>query len=108
MNTITRNNILIAETVIDEGDKSADTLNDFDYDVYLGVVNDDPRHESHGVKAASIYDLSHASGAYTLSASSPGIDGGVRIPNFNDAYYGKGRDCGAQESGAEPLKFGNQ
>ncbi len=108
MNTVTRNNIFNAETVIDEGDKNADKLNDFDYDVYLGMVNDDPRHESHGIKAASIYDSSHASGAYTLNASSPGIDYGVRIPNFNDYYYGKGPDCGAQERGAEPLKFGNQ
>lgn len=108
MNTITRNNIFSAETVIDEGDRTMDALNDFDQDLYLGIVNDYSRHESHGIKAAPIYDPGNASGRYTLSPSSPGYDNGARIPNFNDSFYGSGPDRGAQERGAPPLKFGVQ
>ena len=108
LNTVTRNNILVAETVIDQGNPDGDGQNDFDYDLFRGIVNDHARHESHGLKTDPVYDPGHPSGPYTLSADSPGIDSGVRIPNFNDANSGAGPDRGAQERGAPPLKFGNR
>ena len=36
------------------------------------------------------------------------IDGGVRIPNFNDGYTGEAPDIGAFELGRPPLKFGRE
>jgi hypothetical protein len=36
------------------------------------------------------------------------IDGGVRIPNFNDDHAGAAPDIGAFETGRPPLKFGRE
>jgi hypothetical protein len=36
------------------------------------------------------------------------IDGGVRIPNFNDDYAGAAPDVGAFEAGRPPLRFGRE
>src|SRR6185295_13359137 len=43
---------------------------------------------------------------YALAAGTPGFDGAVRIPNFNDAFVGAGPDVGAAEAGAPAMKFG--
>lgn len=40
-----------------------------------------------------------ATGDYTLRAGSPAIDGAVRFPGINDAFYGAAPDMGALESG---------
>jgi hypothetical protein len=49
---------------------------------------------------------SEANGAYALASGTPGFDGAVRIPNFNDAFVGAGPDVGAAEAGAPAMKFG--
>src|SRR5258706_7594702 len=49
---------------------------------------------------------SEANGAYALAAGTPGFDGAVRIPNFNDSFAGAGPDVGAAEAGAPAMKFG--
>jgi len=49
---------------------------------------------------------SESGGMYQLAAGTPGYDGGVRIPNFNDGYLGNGPDVGAAEAGAPAMKFG--
>ena len=43
---------------------------------------------------------------FQLAARSAGVDRGVRLPNFNDAYAGAAPDIGAQETGAPILQFG--
>jgi hypothetical protein len=49
---------------------------------------------------------SEAGGMYQLAAGTPGHDGGVRIPNFNDAYVGAAPDVGAAEAGGPAMTFG--
>jgi hypothetical protein len=49
---------------------------------------------------------SEANGAYALAAGTPGFDGAVRIPNFNDGFVGAAPDVGAAEAGAPAMKFG--
>jgi hypothetical protein len=41
-----------------------------------------------------------------LAAGSPGIDGGIPIPNFNDGFAGKAPDCGAIEFGCANFRVG--
>jgi hypothetical protein len=43
-----------------------------------------------------------------LLRPNPMIDGGIRIPNFNDGFAGKAPDIGAFERGRPPLKFGRE
>ncbi|MCX5645434.1 MAG: hypothetical protein NTZ17_12280 [Phycisphaerae bacterium] len=45
-------------------------------------------------------------GQFPLTPTSPGYDAGLRLPNFNDDYTGKGPDIGAHEAGAPPMEFG--
>ena len=45
-------------------------------------------------------------GNYALASGTPGFDGAVRIPNFNDAFVGAAPDVGAAEAGAPAMKFG--
>jgi len=49
---------------------------------------------------------SESNGAYALAAGTPGYDGAVRIPNFNDSFVGNAPDVGAAEAGAPAMKFG--
>jgi hypothetical protein len=63
-----------------------------------------------GINAAPTYATgngwkSEAGGQYQLAAGTPGVDQGVRIPNFNDSFNGSGPDVGAAESGAAAMKF---
>lgn len=43
-----------------------------------------------------------------LQLRNPMIDGGMRIPGFNDDFKGHGPDLGAFEVGAPPLEFGRR
>jgi hypothetical protein len=43
---------------------------------------------------------------FAQDVTSPAFDAGVRLPNFNDDYAGKGPDIGAQEAGRPSLQFG--
>jgi hypothetical protein len=66
--------------------------------------------EINGINATPAYAsgngwTSEGNGAYALAAGTPGFDGGVRIPNFNDAYNGSAPDVGAAEAGIA-MKFG--
>jgi hypothetical protein len=66
----------------------------------VGGINATPRYaDGNGWKAA-------ATGMYALKAGTPGFDGGVRIPNFNDDFQGAAPDVGAHEAGAVAMKFG--
>ena len=56
-------------------------------------------------QAGSFAEASRARDA-RLAAGSPGIDGGIPIPNFNDGSAGKAPDCGAIEFGSANLKVG--
>jgi hypothetical protein len=49
---------------------------------------------------------SEANGQYALAAGTPGYDGAVRIPNFNDSFNGSAPDVGAAEAGAGAQKYG--
>ncbi|HET9578430.1 MAG TPA: Ig-like domain-containing protein [Usitatibacter sp.] len=66
----------------------------------VGGINATPTYaDGNGWKAGP-------SGLYALKAGTPGFDGGVRIPNFNDDFQGAAPDVGAAEAGAAAMKFG--
>jgi hypothetical protein len=84
---------------------SSQTTNDFNHDLYNGLLDVAPGQESAGMKAVPSYDM-NAAGAFTLAPSSKGYDTAVRIPNFNDGFAGAAPDVGAYEAGTPPLQFG--
>jgi len=43
-----------------------------------------------------------------VTAANPIIDSGILIPNFNDAYIGRGPDLGAFEAGGPAWRYGRQ
>ncbi|MGC9328063.1 MAG: hypothetical protein ACP5I1_10555, partial [Candidatus Hinthialibacter sp.] len=43
-----------------------------------------------------------------ITVPNPVVDGGERIPGFNDEYIGDAPDVGAFELGAPPLRFGRR
>src|SRR5258705_137164 len=49
---------------------------------------------------------SEANGAYALASGTPGFDGAVRIPNFNDSFVGAAPHVGAAEAGRPASKLG--
>ena len=101
-NTVTRNNIwFIWKAHWPSIQEDGGSGNDFDYDLYNGKVNAYRGAEKHGIAAAPRYEHE-----FTLAPRSPGVDAGVRIPNFNDNFVGAAPDIGAQESGAPLLVFG--
>ena len=83
--------------------RNDDPLADYDYDLYRGPLPGGHRHEKHGIAGAPIYA---AEQPHALAANSPGHDGGVRIPNFNDDFRDAAPDMGAEELGGIPLEFG--
>jgi hypothetical protein len=108
-NVVSRNNILHArQLAILDG--SQDPLGDYDYDLYTGRIVAAPGQEANGIEARPVYaggwSLLGGRGRFWLSPNSPGLDAGVRLPNFNDGFAGAGPDVGAHESGAAPLRFG--
>jgi len=101
VNVTSRNNILDARSRSFRN-READLLADYDYDLYRGTLPDATRHQKHGTTGRPVYTAP----GYELAPGSPGHDAGVRIPNFNDGFRDEAPDMGAQESGAEPMKFG--
>jgi hypothetical protein len=113
-NTCTRNNILhaISSDRYSIYNPSPNSTNDFDYDLYNGVLNVSEGHESNGIYGvptyipSSGYDRTTNKGIFELSSSSFGYDAGELIPNFNDNYNGAAPDIGAHEAGSPPMEFG--
>jgi len=84
------------------------TGNLFQNDMFNGSAG---ASEINGINATPAYAAgngwsSEANGAYALASGTPGFDGAVRIPNFNDAFVGAAPDVGAAEAGAPAMKFG--
>ncbi len=77
-----------------------------------GMVHTPPGTQEHGVVGIPVYrdghgwDEGEGRGRYQLADDSPGVDAGLRLPNFNDGYTGAGPDTGAHEIGAAPMRFG--
>lgn len=109
VNVTSRNNILHARSTAIQ-DKARDPLADYDYDLYTGALRTAEGHESHGIKGEPIYvdgaELKDGQGRFDLAPQSPGYDAGLRLPNFNDGFTGRGPDMGAQEAGTPPMRFG--
>lgn len=84
-------------------DPVQDPTNDFDYDLYNGLVVVGAGNESHGLFGTPEYDLTRKD-RYPLKSGSLGVDAGCRIPNFNDEFTGKAPDLGAFEILLEDLK----
>jgi len=97
-NVTSRNNILYGrdETFPIIRDRSKDASNDFDYDLYSGILEAYEGCEPHGIKGIPQFDKSKQD-VYPLQGGSPGFDAGIRLPNFNDDFTGKAPDLGAFE-----------
>jgi hypothetical protein len=109
VNVTSRNNILhVTRTAI--RNQQNDTLGDYDYDLYTGRSALPAGQEQHGIKGEPIYaegsGLREGRGQFQLAPESPGYDGAVRLPNFNDGYRGQAPDLGAHEAGTPPPEFG--
>ncbi|HSI82878.1 MAG TPA: right-handed parallel beta-helix repeat-containing protein [Candidatus Methylacidiphilales bacterium] len=98
-NITSRNNILYVREPKRRcvNDPTKNPTNDFDYDLFNGVINAIEGAESHGIAATPSFETT-VPGIYPLKAGTPGVDAGVRIPNFNDDFKGKGPDMGAFET----------
>ena len=130
-NAYTRNNIFDCPGRLTSA-QPVSIPSDYDYDLFTGSDRGIAQ-ESHGLRGEPAFVSSEMlefySAAYTtriqwgkisipkgtgtiditdpvVSVPNPVIDGGVRIPNFNDDYFGKGPDLGAFELGRPPLRFG--
>lgn len=115
-----RNNILTGRDRAPVNDDAGEsqTGNDFDHDLLFPSAGTVFRWQ--GVNYASLAALrsatgfelggrsgdplftNAAAGDYTLSAASPAVDGGVRLPGINDAFSGTAPDIGAHERGGPP------
>jgi hypothetical protein len=101
-NTVSRNNIWhIWKAHWESINEAGGSGNDFDYDLYNGKLNTYRAAEKHGIEGTPIYQS-----GFQLTPRSPGVDKGMRLPNFNDGYVGAAPDIGAQETGAPTLQFG--
>jgi len=92
-------------------DETRSPSNTFDHDLYNGRFKLYAGAEPHGVHGEPAYlpgngDEAGPSGRYELAPGSPGLDAGVRIPDFNDGFAGAAPDMGAQEAGTPPMQFG--
>jgi len=109
LNVTSRNNILHARSVAIR-DRTADPAGDYDYDLYTGEFRAPDRHETHGVQGEPVYvngyGMTGNQGLFWLSSASPGYDGGVPLPNFNDGYEGRAPDIGAHEADTPLMEFG--
>ena len=96
-NTVSRNNILRSakRAVID---RSGDVHTSCDYDLIDGdIISVNKNNERHAIFGQPQFDSTAPPTRRGLIVHSPGKDAAVRIPNFNDAYLGKGADMGAIE-----------
>ena len=116
-NTVTRDNILTTGAPSGSysiSDDSRSSTNDFDDDLYNGLVRASAGQEAHGVHAEPVYvagwgmDPETHAGRFSLAAGSPGLDQGVVLPGFTGAFTGKAPDMGAQEAGSAPVTYGAQ
>lgn len=107
-NITSRSNILHTRAEADEAvrDPLREAANDFDHDLYNGVIHAAAGSEAHGLKSAPRYAPNADPAAPTLAADSPGFDAALPLPNFNALHRGAGPDIGAVESGLPPLRFG--
>jgi hypothetical protein len=82
--------------------------NDLDYDLLSNLPDVASGNYTHAIHALPVFADTNPRDSlnFGLAPSSPGFDGGVIIPNFNDGFSGKSPDIGAQETAAEPLLFG--
>jgi len=97
-NTIARNNILrsVKRAVID---RTGDARTSCDYDLIDGaIITVNPAHEKHAIFGVPLFDTTAPIQHRGLLPDSPGHDAGIRIPNFNDDFKGKGPDIGAIEN----------
>jgi hypothetical protein len=132
-NTVTRNNIFDCPGRL-ASSQPVDDPGDYDYDFYSG--NERGRaQERHGVRGKVAYVPSHYLEFYpapvttrvqlgkipvnlggkmveitdpVVTVPNPVIDGGARLPNFNDDFTGRAPDIGAFEVGRPPLRFGRR
>jgi len=109
VNVTSRNNILhVTRDAIRK--QADDPLGDYDYDLFTGASRILDGREKHGTRGEPIYiegsGMREGRGQFQLSPKSPGYDGGVRLPNFNDDYTGNGPDVGAHEADTPPMQFG--
>ncbi|SDQ67979.1 right-handed parallel beta-helix repeat-containing protein [Quadrisphaera sp. DSM 44207] len=114
-NALSRNNIWrtgapsSTNSISDDG---RSTTNDFDRDLYNGLVKAAPGAEANGVRAEPVHvagwgmDPVTRAGLFSLAAGSSGVDRGVPLPGFNDGWSGSAPDAGAQEVGSRPVVYG--
>jgi hypothetical protein len=110
--TVSWNNILQVRSPqgYSVSDNARNVDNQFDYDLYNGRVP--AGQEAHGVRGVPVYvagagfDAATKTGRFELAPSSPGLDAGCVIPNFNDGFHGQAPDIGAHEAGSPPMRFG--
>lgn len=110
-NIIARNNIFHVfdagqECILDDSPGVGLETNDFDFDLYNGVVESPLAQEQSGFLGEPVYDPENAQGEHFLDPSSLGFDAGQLLANFNDNFQGAGPDVGAYEAGLAPLEFG--
>ncbi|SDY66945.1 hypothetical protein SAMN05661080_04230 [Modestobacter sp. DSM 44400] len=93
-------------------DDSRSATNDFDHDLYNGLIRAAAGAESQGIHAEATHasgwgmDAATRTGRFSLAAGSPGVDDGVPLPGFNDGWSGSAPDMGAEEAGAAPVTYG--
>ena len=104
-NVVSRNNVF--HTSAKGGpfnDRTADSLGDYDYDLYNGRLLIRTQ-ERNGVVGIPVYSsrVRRGDGELVLllpfipTRDSPNVDAGVRLHNFNDDYVGRAPDIGAVE-----------
>jgi len=130
-NNVTRNNIFDCPGTL-TGNREPVIPSDLDYDLFTGI-HLVPGYEKNGIRAKPAFVESYNLEFYpaptttkiewgrtttvhdgnqltvtdkVMTIPNPVIDSGVRLPNFNDGFSGKGPDLGAFERGTSPLGFG--
>jgi hypothetical protein len=108
LNLVSRNNLLetASERSSSIGNRTTDPSNDYDYDLFSGVVEGPAGSEAHGLKGRPGYDPKNGPGQFRLAPGSLGYDAGVRLPNFSDRFTGRAPDIGAHEAGTPAMEFG--
>ena len=109
-----RNNILHVNNYAQDKSsiRMADNVpaNDFDYDIYNGIIPSIPGCEANGVKLAlqegPSYDPTNDDFEFYLEPGTNGHDAGLPIHNFNDGFEGSAPDIGAYETGRPALIWG--
>lgn len=134
-NTVTRNNIFDVPGAF-FGPHQADPSGDFDYDLFNGIHTSGVKEPNGYRRIFPAYVDSYRHEYYPASTTigaggqhrmmmringedrlitnpvvqkkNPAVDGGVRLPGFNDDFVGAAPDLGAFELGAPPVEFGRR